>query len=526
MKKLIAILLVLVMVLSLAACGKKPVENPDGSGESQSANAGDSGNSGGSGDKGNSSGGDMGGGLINPGGYTDGTLSHEGGEGLGGSGNAEITSNDDLINPAFKGKTLQVWGYSGAEFDYIDEMGKGSFIWMVRAAVDEWAALNDVTIVFEGNYDQNAVLGAINSGEKPDILLEGDRFPLMANLGIIRPLTDTEYTQLKDTCGQRYMDLMMFKGECYGFNQPWSGNVLFYYNKTVFEEYGVKTPKEYYMEDNWTWETMVECMKAVTKDLDGDGKYDTYGTGIMNLGLNQKDSYYYEDETGRLVVNTEEKLDKLKKQLELYYTGRQEGWFGDYARCTIATSPRPVTHMGDAEWYNFEHLNQTLVNGDVVETIFPPKYDNTYERLLNYTQCYMSIFSTCDEPEAALSLLTYILRVGMRYMSEFSCGLYGCNYEGIRGVTAYSLGWRENFQEIVEQRQADFEALEEWDQDLFNKMYEDVLNSPGMIGRYYPGWETFTDSSATDDLPPASAFPILYEKNRVFAENYNKNYLN
>lgn len=516
MKKLIALLLVLCMVVGLVACGKKPVDDPNGTGSTGST--GGSANNGGSGDKTQ-----MGGGIISTDGYTGGTLSNTGGDGLGGKGDATITSNDDLINPDFKGKTLQVYGYSSAEFDYIEDMGKGSFIWMVRAAIDEWAALNGVTVVFEGDYNQSTVLGAINSGEKPDILLGGKTFPNIANMGILRPLTDAEYKQLADTCGEMYLDMLTYKGQSYGFNGPWSGNHLCYYNKTMFEEYGVKTPKEYYMEDNWTWDTYVQCCKEITKDLDGDGKFDTYGTGYFTVLWTPYRWSEAEDGTLTHHHNT----DLYKKYLNYYYTGNAEGWLGKWTTCSIASNPRPGMDTSDAEWYNFEHLNKTLVNGDVIETIFPPSPSgNKDEQILTYTSDYYGIFSTCDEPEAALSLLTYILRVGMRYMSEFSCGLYGCNYEGIRGVTAYSLGWRENFQEIVEQRLADFEALEDWDQEMYDKMYQDILNcKPVINGRSYAGMTGMKDDPALE-LPPASSLPLILAHYDAQVQTYNDLYAN
>ena len=555
MKKIVALLLVICMVFGLVACKKKPVETPDGTTGSQAATQGGSnnnqggsdnnqggsenndattgteGNSGnggssdsGSSDSGNANlggGGDMGGGIIGTG-YTGGTLSNEGGSGLGGSGNAEITSNDDLINPAFAGKTLQVYGFSGAQYDYIEDMGKGNYIWMVRAAIDEWAALNKVNIVFEGDYDQNTLLGAINSGAKPDVLLDCSDFPVTANMGIVRALTDAEYKQLADTCGNLYLDMVSFKGKSYGFNMPWAGNTLFYYNKTMFEDYGVKTPKEYYKEGNWTWETLEECLNAITKDLDGDGAMDTYGSGT--LGSLFSPYRFIEAADGSLshTYGSEKHL----RYLELTYAGEVSGMFGAYSDCTIATSPRPGTHLGDAEWYNFEHLNQTLVNGDVVETIFPPTYDGTTNGVrMQYTPAYMSIFTTCDEPEAALSLMTYILRVGMRYMSEYSCGLYGCNYEGIRGVTEYSLGWRTNFQAICEERKENFDALgEDWDQEVWDKMYADIMKCDGYISISYPG-----DTAAvpdTEGLPPASALPIIKDAGDSFCEHFNSMYLN
>ena len=137
MKKLLALLLALCMLLSLAACGKK-TQNTDGTGESQ--NAGNNQED------------------------TEWTYIHVENTGnfnvdelITGTGIAAVDttllSNDDLINPAFAGKTLQVYGFSSAQYDYIEDMGKGNYIWMIRAAIDEWAALNNVKIVFEGDYD-------------------------------------------------------------------------------------------------------------------------------------------------------------------------------------------------------------------------------------------------------------------------------------------------------------------------------------------------------------------------------------
>jgi multiple sugar transport system substrate-binding protein len=45
-----------------------------------------------------------------------------------------------------------------------------------------------------------------------------------------------------------------------------------YYNKTVFDEYGVEYPQ-----DGWTWQDLLEKAQALTKDVDGDGKIDVWG---------------------------------------------------------------------------------------------------------------------------------------------------------------------------------------------------------------------------------------------------------
>lgn len=409
--------------------------------------------------------------------------------------NTEILNNDDLITPEkFEGKSLQIYGYSSAIFDDIDEMGQGSYIWMVRAAISEWSALNKVNIEFVGEYDQSVIMGDINSGGKPDLLLGVDKFPITATSGLAKAFTDAEYTELARTCGEYYLDMCNYKGQSYGVVSPWSGGTLFYYNKTLFEQYGVKSPAEYYKEGNWNWDTFETCITEITKDTDGDGKMDIYGTGTPHL-LWQPFRLSLDDD-GKItsLVRTS---PEIKKYLEIFYKGTNETKaVGAYADCTIASNPRPATHLGDAEWYNFQHLNQELVNGDIVEVIPMPKYTNDSESYYQHTLAYSSILSSCDEPEAALSLLNYILRVGMRYMSDFSLSLYKCNYEGIRGASQYAAGWKKNFTEIVADRQEEFDALTSWDQELF-EMLQAALPAAPLLAAPPP------------ETPPPPAVPTI-----------------
>ena len=56
-----------------------------------------------------------------------------------------------------------------------------------------------------------------------------------------------------------------------------------YLNKKVFDEYGVEYPK-----DGWTWADLLKTAQALTKDVDGDGKTDTWGiqlTGNWTTGF-------------------------------------------------------------------------------------------------------------------------------------------------------------------------------------------------------------------------------------------------
>jgi len=126
MKKLIALLLVLCLTMGLVACSK-PATDPTGNatGSNNSTEGGNNEETGGRTD------------------LPDVTSPINTGD------SDEPNSNDKYINPDFAGKTLEIWGVSGAVYEDIENMGNGSFLWMMRAAVADWAALNDVTVEFK-----------------------------------------------------------------------------------------------------------------------------------------------------------------------------------------------------------------------------------------------------------------------------------------------------------------------------------------------------------------------------------------
>ncbi len=59
---------------------------------------------------------------------------------------------------------------------------------------------------------------------------------------------------------------------------PWDGNsIIMFYNKDLFDQAGIPYPR-----DDWTYDEFREIARKLTKDLDGDGRPDQFGT---NLGF-------------------------------------------------------------------------------------------------------------------------------------------------------------------------------------------------------------------------------------------------
>ncbi len=65
-----------------------------------------------------------------------------------------------------------------------------------------------------------------------------------------------------------------YNGRTYGL--PWIAQpVMLYYNPKMFADAGVEPPNE-----NWTWDDFKAAAERLTRDIDGDGKADQYGTAF------------------------------------------------------------------------------------------------------------------------------------------------------------------------------------------------------------------------------------------------------
>ncbi|MGE6754750.1 ABC transporter substrate-binding protein [Rossellomorea sp. NPDC071047] len=114
--------------------------------------------------------------------------------------------------------------------------------------------------------------------QAPDLFwLSQEYIPMYAELGVISSL-DEYVKDHKEVDMDDYFDGPLAIGQMneklYGL--PWINQpIMLYYNKSLFEKEGVEVPQA-----DWTWEDFSKAAKAITKDTDGDGKTDQYGTNI------------------------------------------------------------------------------------------------------------------------------------------------------------------------------------------------------------------------------------------------------
>ena len=441
----------------------------------------------------------------------------------------EITTAPTTGETSFAGKTLEVYG-KAATNSYTDysAFGKGSYSWMMRAAMDEWAAMNGVTIKYCGDYTQNVILAAMASGEKPDIIIQVNNFPTVANYGIVQAWTEEEYNTLAEIIGNKqYLDMMEYKTKSYGLVLPWTGTMMMYFNQSMFERYDVKSPLEYFNEGTWTWENFEKMLKEMTRDLDGDGTTDTYGTvsATWTRFLNPMTM----DDAGRVLNLIDEPYmyDYFQMKYNSYAVDMTTGGSGLIQN--NVTYPMAATQLSDCEPYNFEHVFQYISNGDALIAVPAPEWtssDGKTQTWRQLTQSCVHLAASCDEREAAFDLICYLVKCGLKYISDYSLGAIKCDYAGIQGTSDLSKQWKEAFTKVVEDRKIAVKELEIYDEAHMTKI-NDYFNS-------ITGWHAFTTYGGITSLlgyaewtkmPPASAIPAVKEKYQAALDKYNELYV-
>lgn len=118
-------------------------------------------------------------------------------------------------------------------------------------------------------------------------------------------VTDLYEAALND---YRYNGKLLGQGKLYALPKDF-GPAALAYNKTLFEKYGIPLPSP---TEPYTWEEFIDVCKQCTKDLDGNGENDTFGTGLnVNWSLHQfiwGNGADYLDSTGTKVAVTDPKF--------------------------------------------------------------------------------------------------------------------------------------------------------------------------------------------------------------------------
>lgn len=126
----------------------------------------------------------------------------------------------------------------------------------------------------------------IINGDEPDIfcVLPGD-FNTFASIGIMKNLDELIKRDKTFNINRMYLNAIkfgQFQGIQYAISKELDPQLMFV-NKTLLKKEGISVPK-----GNWTWDDFYDICRKVTKDTNGDGKIDQFGS----VGFNWKIAVY------------------------------------------------------------------------------------------------------------------------------------------------------------------------------------------------------------------------------------------
>lgn len=194
-------------------------------------------------------------------------------------------SKNDDPNKAVSGKL-------GYELPYFEGIGDNPVVKIVTHDSNVFGKKQDSVGVFEAGYNGTVettsvpfddvtvkFINAVLAEDPYDISTQGLTTAAIRK-GIISPwneLIDMSTTLWDDVRETNKVIASATAGKLYGIMPVNNKSTGVWFNKELFEEYGVKTPLEYDAEDNWNWNTMRDIAKKLTVDTDNDGVTDIYG---------------------------------------------------------------------------------------------------------------------------------------------------------------------------------------------------------------------------------------------------------
>lgn len=173
-----------------------------------------------------------------------------------------------------------VWDTTEEDWKKVLKQDPNAFniVWTTKAAFEKKYG-GHVKVIGVGWGDMmNQTINMVNNGEVCDLVQAHDQnFPIYAAKNIVQDIS--KYVDLEDEFWyDSVTKSFTFAGVPYAIGAD-PTPVVISYNKTLFEQKGVKTPREYFDEGNWTWDTFKDVALEMTSDNDGDGNNDIYGFG-------------------------------------------------------------------------------------------------------------------------------------------------------------------------------------------------------------------------------------------------------
>lgn len=241
------------------------------------------------------------------------------------------------------------------------------------------------------------------------MLLPGYSVCTMAQNGSLQDLNSMQYLDLskswwdqKANADLTIMDHLFFTtGDISTADNDATCTVLF--NKQVAQNYDLPDIYQYVLDGEWTLEKFYSLCSDVSKDLNGDGKYDEtdqYGAMVwddiaMAVVNSTGDKCATTDETGNVILtlNNERTVNALAKYIEF---GRDTSQCFQYQRAVDASDTVAINMFSGNQVLFFMQLMQIVPKLRDMEADFGiipfPKYDEAQDTYYNTVGSWHSVF--------------------------------------------------------------------------------------------------------------------------------------
>lgn len=215
----------------------------------------------------------------------------------------------------------------------------------------------------------------VSSGKAPDLFpFESYNYPLGVNEKLFQSITpfvdwnDIKYAPYKDTCAQ-------YNYYALAGSEP---RYVVWYNKQLFENVGAKTPLYYLQNNEWTWDKMFELAKSMSVIANGETSVYGYadasgGVFYSRLAASGKDMVNV-DENGKFSSNLSDPIFEtiigsfldLTKNGYMYYQSNSYEMFKN----------GKIAMFNAGKWLSATYKMQDLVTNGTISFVPTPKDAN------------------------------------------------------------------------------------------------------------------------------------------------------
>ena len=199
------------------------------------------------------------------------------------SGKLNSTTNDEVVD--MEGYEFTIASPFLLEDPVMSEItGAESIFEEVRHQVEKDYNCT-IKIIAHDNYVENVHTKVLAGDKIADVIdVEGRNLIQLARSGCIVPLEEVEGLNLSDTRWiSGYTQMTEFNDQHYGVNfmRPAEARICLIYNRELLKEAGItEDPQKLVDSKEWTFDKFREMCKTVTKDTNADGTNDRFGCYI------------------------------------------------------------------------------------------------------------------------------------------------------------------------------------------------------------------------------------------------------